>query len=75
MASGLATCPFLADIGRIAGNVEDHVSGMIVECGIGVGRHIIYYPYDTPMVVVVALACAAEMALRAANMVWSTVMA
>ena len=30
MASGLATCAFFTEIGRITGNVEDHVSGMIV---------------------------------------------
>ena len=41
MASGAATCPFFAEIGRIAGNVEDHVAVMIVDCGIGVGRRVI----------------------------------
>ena len=41
MASGLATCPFFAEIGHIAGHVEYHVAGMIVDCVIGVGRRII----------------------------------
>ena len=36
-----ATCPLFTEIGRIAGNVEDHVAGMIVNCGIGVGCRII----------------------------------
>ena len=31
------TCVFFTEIGRIAGNVEDHVASMIVECGIRVG--------------------------------------
>ena len=39
MASDAAMCPFFAEIGRIAGNVEDRVTGMIVDCGIGVGHH------------------------------------
>ena len=38
MASGAAMCPFFAEIGRISGNVEDHIAGMIVDFGIGVGR-------------------------------------
>ena len=37
MASGLDTCTFFTEIGCIASNVEDIVSGMIVECGIRVG--------------------------------------
>ena len=37
MASSSATCALFTKIGHIAGNVEDHVSGMIVECGIQVG--------------------------------------
>ena len=37
MASGSATCAFFTEIGRIAGNVEYHVAGMIVECVIGLG--------------------------------------
>ena len=41
MASGSITCPFFAEIGRISGNMENHVTGMIVNCDIGVGRHII----------------------------------
>ena len=41
MASDAATCLFFTEIGRIAGNVEDHVAGMIVDCDIGVGRRVI----------------------------------
>ena len=41
MASGSATCKFFTEIGRISGNMEGHVAGMIVECGIGVGRRAI----------------------------------
>ena len=41
MASGSAMCPFFTEIGRIAGNVENHVAGMIINCGIRVGRRII----------------------------------
>ena len=41
MASSAATCPFFSEIGRIAGNVEDHVAGTIVDRGIGVGSHVI----------------------------------
>ena len=41
MASGAATGPFFTEIGRIVGNVEDHVAGMIVDCGIRVGRCVI----------------------------------
>ena len=41
MASGAATCQLFAEIGRIAGNVEDHVADMIVDFGIGVGRRVI----------------------------------
>ena len=41
MASVLATCAFFTEIGRVAGNVENHFSGMIMECGIGVGLRII----------------------------------
>ena len=41
MASDSVTCPFCTEIGCIAGNVENHDSGMIVNCGIRVGRHII----------------------------------
>ena len=41
MASGSATCTFFTEIGRITGNMEDYVTGMIVECGIGVGRRVI----------------------------------
>ena len=40
MASGAATCLFFAEIGRIAGNVENHVAGMIVDCSSGV---FLYY--------------------------------
>ena len=36
MNSGADACTFFADIGRIAGYVEDNVAGMIVECVIGV---------------------------------------
>ena len=35
MASGLAAFAFFTKIGHMSGNVEDHVAGMIVECGIG----------------------------------------
>ena len=41
MASGLAPCLFFTEIGRIAGNMENHFAGMIVICGIGVGRQMI----------------------------------
>ena len=41
MACSAATCPLFAEIGRIAGNVEDHVAGMIVDCCIGVVRRVI----------------------------------
>ena len=41
MASGLATFSFFTEIGRIAGNVEDHAAGMIVDCGFEVSRRII----------------------------------
>ena len=41
MASVLDACAFFADIGHIAGNVEDHIYGMIVECGIGVVCRVI----------------------------------
>ena len=34
MASRSATCVFFIEIGRIVGNVDDHVVGMIVDCGI-----------------------------------------
>ena len=34
-------CVFFTEIGCISGNVEDHVSGMIVECGIRVGFHVV----------------------------------
>ena len=40
-ASGSATYTFFIEIGRITGNVEDYVAGMIVECGIGVGCRIV----------------------------------
>ena len=32
---------FFTEIGNIASNVEDHVTGMIAECGIWVGCRII----------------------------------
>ena len=41
MASGSAMCEFFTEIGRISGNIEDHVAGMIVECGIELGRRVI----------------------------------
>ena len=41
MASGLATCAFFTNIGRIAGNMEYHVAGMIVKCGIRVGCRVV----------------------------------
>ena len=41
MASGLAACAFFAEIGRIAGDVEDHVAVMILDCGIGVGCRVV----------------------------------
>ena len=37
MASGWSACTFFTKIGRISGDVEDHVSAMIVDFGIGVG--------------------------------------
>ena len=36
IASSSAACALFTDIGHITGNVEDHVSVMIVDCGIGV---------------------------------------
>ena len=41
MASISTSCAFFTEIGRIAGDVEDHVAGMIVECGIGAGLRVI----------------------------------
>ena len=41
MSSRLATCALFKEIGCISGNEEDHVDGMIVECGIGVGCRVI----------------------------------
>ena len=41
MASGMAKCALFTEIGCIVGNTEDHVAGMIVEYGIGVGRRVI----------------------------------
>ena len=41
MASGSTTCPFFTEIVRISDNLKDHVSGMILECGIGVVCHVI----------------------------------
>ena len=41
MASGSAACTFFAEIGCIDGDVEDHVSGMILDCGIGVVFHVV----------------------------------
>ena len=41
MASILAACAFFTKIGRIFGDVEDHVAVMIVECGIGVVCRIV----------------------------------
>ena len=41
MSSDSATYVFFTEIGRIAGNLENHVAGMIVNCGIGVGLRII----------------------------------
>ena len=33
MTSGRAACTFFTEIGRITGDMEDHVARMIVECG------------------------------------------
>ena len=41
MSSCSDMCAFFTEIGYIAGNVEGHVAGMIVECDVGVGRRII----------------------------------
>ena len=41
MAPGLAACMFFTEIGRIAGDVEDHFNGMIVEVGIRVGCRVV----------------------------------
>ena len=41
MTSISATCVSFTNIGCIAGNVENHVVGMIVECGIGVGSRVV----------------------------------
>ena len=42
MASVLDACAFFADIGHIAGGVDDHVAGMILDCGIRVSFRIVY---------------------------------
>ena len=36
MASGADACAFFTEIGRITGDVENYLSFMIVQCGIGV---------------------------------------
>ena len=39
--SGAAACTFFTEIGHIDGDAEDHVTGMIVEFGMGVCCHIV----------------------------------
>ena len=41
MAFGLAACAFFAEIGPIAGDMEDNVSGMILDFVIRVGHRVV----------------------------------
>ena len=37
----ISYCVFFTEIGRIAGDVKYHVSGIIAECVVGLGCHIV----------------------------------
>ena len=57
---------------RIDGAVENHVAGMILDCGIGLGCHV---QWMSPMVVVLVWDCVVAMVFRDTSMFWSTAMA
>ena len=41
VAARSAACAFFTEIRHIAGNMEDHVAGTIVDCGIGLGYRVV----------------------------------